>query len=822
MEKNVDLRVNISATTSQFSLTNIRFSTQDEGSAMLTFYLFKDGVELPLNAVTGKIVLRMSDGSKFIDTVNITDRVNGIVEYLLTSEQLKHYGKVTAELYLNYEEQKMSVHRFAFIIEQALIDTDIPVITEFYVDNFEELKSTINSMADETKEIITTVEESVEEAKDLAETTISLIQQNQVAKQSELQATNAQLATLDQKKADQSFVDYQFASIVSGAPKGTYTTLSALQSAYPSGTSGVFLVSSTGHWHYWNGVTNTWEDGGLYQSSGLADESVSERITTFFNKVEGDYPNLYSTDGIVTGYAISTSTGNPTVNADYCYKRINCKANETYKANKTTGGQHVTFFKTDGTYLGYHIFSSGLEFTTPINTAYMLVTAQPATSTSLTIKEKYAYYFSNDKIKDLPGSKVLTKSLTSDKMSFISEVVASNNLFNKNKVKNGYYLAVSSGAERENADFTYGLEYIPVTASTTYSCPSGNRLICFYDANFTFLSGMTATNGLITTPSGCAYMRISFALSDLDTFRISKGSTLLPYDDYTIKYKFDRDIHLESSSNSPGDSSNDEIVIIAKNGSGKYTSITQAVASEPSGTVFRLMPGVYDNEVIKAWGKTVYLTGTSRKDCIIKNSMGGYHDPPLEASSGLFKNLTIISEYKAGVTTGIDSYAIHIEDNDLANKNLVFENCYIESQNNWAIGMGMRGGCYVEFKGCDLVGKDGLYDLGGHGGLFFHDSAIDEYLGVQVLRVIDTNILAYGNTTTELKIQSQSKTGSTVYVEFIRTVVMNPDKGTQTKVFLNDLNGSYTNVSTIAALTNFVHKKTSFGNNMAALNYSAS
>ena len=62
MEKNADLKFNISATTNQSITSNIRFSTQDEGSAKLTFFLFKDGVELPLNAVVGKLVMRMRDG----------------------------------------------------------------------------------------------------------------------------------------------------------------------------------------------------------------------------------------------------------------------------------------------------------------------------------------------------------------------------------------------------------------------------------------------------------------------------------------------------------------------------------------------------------------------------------------------------------------------------------------------------------------------------------------------------------------------------------------------------------------------------------------
>jgi len=102
----------------------------------------------------------------------------------------------------------------------------------------------------------------------------------------------AQLATLDQVKADQSFVDLQFANIVSGAPKGTYTTLSALQAAYPTGTSGVFLVLANGHWYYWNG--SIWDDGGLYQSTGIGNQAIHAK-----NLNDGLY------DEILNGYPLN-------------------------------------------------------------------------------------------------------------------------------------------------------------------------------------------------------------------------------------------------------------------------------------------------------------------------------------------------------------------------------------------------------------------------------------------------------------------------------------------------------------------------------------
>lgn len=200
MDKNADLAFNISAISNQQITSNIRFSTQDEGSAKLTFYLYKDGVALPLNAVEGKLAMRMADGSIFRSNIVIVDKVNGVAEHSLTTEQIKHYGRVNAELYLNYENnQKMSVHRFSFTIERALIDADISLLAEFYVDDFSNLRETINVMAEETTATIQAVGESVEQAKGKADETIALIQQNKAAKQSDLDVANTNLATTDEK-----------------------------------------------------------------------------------------------------------------------------------------------------------------------------------------------------------------------------------------------------------------------------------------------------------------------------------------------------------------------------------------------------------------------------------------------------------------------------------------------------------------------------------------------------------------------------------------------------------------------------------------------
>lgn len=59
----------------------------------------------------------------------------------------------------------------------------------------------------------------------------------------------------------------------SGSPKGTYATLTALQTAFPTGTTGIYLVTADGGWYYWNG--SAWTKGGTYQATSLSSRVVT-------------------------------------------------------------------------------------------------------------------------------------------------------------------------------------------------------------------------------------------------------------------------------------------------------------------------------------------------------------------------------------------------------------------------------------------------------------------------------------------------------------------------------------------------------------------
>lgn len=94
-------------------------------------------------------------------------------------------------------------------------------------------------------------------------------------------------------KANKFYVDEQISNIGNASPKGVYATLVALQTAFPTGTTGIYVVTADGKWYYWNG--SAWTAGGTYQSTGYADKSITT-IKVDDNFVQQYKPNLFNLD----------------------------------------------------------------------------------------------------------------------------------------------------------------------------------------------------------------------------------------------------------------------------------------------------------------------------------------------------------------------------------------------------------------------------------------------------------------------------------------------------------------------------------------------
>lgn len=162
--KTGSLKFDINANTKRTIKASIQFSTQDKGTAQLLFSLTKDGAPLPLSAATVKLALQMADGSKFVRNVDLLDKVEGRAAYVLSDEEVTHYGNVSAELYVYYNNNRsMSVHKFGFNIEQALIDQNIVPAAEYYIDDFESLKAIVTELYDDSIELLDEIKAKFED-----------------------------------------------------------------------------------------------------------------------------------------------------------------------------------------------------------------------------------------------------------------------------------------------------------------------------------------------------------------------------------------------------------------------------------------------------------------------------------------------------------------------------------------------------------------------------------------------------------------------------------------------------------------------------------
>lgn len=317
-------------------------------------------------------------------------------------------------------------------------------------------------------------------------------------------------------------------------------------------------------------------------------------------------------------------------------------------------------------------------------------------------------------------------------------------------------------------------------------------------------------NYQFTIPTNATKIFISTTIANKLTSWINKGSTqfkhLTPYKKYYIineneinmnKYKLTK--------------------IVDINGNGDYTNLSSAVANANNGETIIVMPGIYENEEVKCWGKSLNIIGINRDTCIIKNKTCDYKKPPIEFSVGILKNLSFIAEYNETNynNTNLHCYAIHIEDDYQANKTMLIENCYFESQCNYAVGIGTRGGASIEFNNCDMIGAN---PTNGQGGLYFHDAANPTYAGIQNIRFIGNRILTkYNGSSTDLRIESQGTAGSSVNVEFINNVNINNITGNIVTRLVDHATETWK--TKFDDLTNFHLTYSSYGNNNNTINH---
>lgn len=491
-------------------ITGFTFKSYDKNAGVLQFEIQnQDGSPTDLLDATVRLFMYIYQGEEkkefpIFDNQIITESyMQGIVKYPIPDMLLSYEGKVDANVYVDFPDGSYTDNlAFTFVIEKSVIDHNIQVNGDYYFKDFmqlieaaseqsnqlvgnfsgeiEELASEVNQSLANVEQKAVEVEKNLNKIEELYEEADTYNKKQIDAKISEkgertaVEKNQEEIYRLQTTKADQAFVDAQFATIVSGAPKGTYNTFSELQAAYPNGTDGIFLVLENGHWYYWQAETTSWEDGGVYQSTDIQVASITpDKIAE--TTIQGS-TNLFNLKNVIYGEYVDNNTGS-----------FSAADNEQVYHSEyipISGGKRYKF----SSWLGIPgaWFDAGKEFirsisradTTnmtdqaPENAAYLVWNGdaqRPATSAMITeFDENYPSYPNHY----LPYQEIASvrwlEPMGIEIANFpVSEVQA--NLFDSETITRGHFINNES-VLTENERFAVS-DYIPVKPNTVYSVP---------------------------------------------------------------------------------------------------------------------------------------------------------------------------------------------------------------------------------------------------------------------------------------------------------------------------------------------------------------
>ena len=266
-------------------------------------------------------------------------------------------------------------------------------------------------------------------------------------------------------------------------------------------------------------------------------------------------------------------------------------------------------------------------------------------------------------------------------------------LFDNTKATDGLYVDYTTGNFNINDKF-FITNFVHVMPGMNYHIigyASGSQ-VAFYDKNNNYVTGyLTEESEYITVPN-----------NDNIKYMVT-CSDLVNKDIFSIRFSPLRNK-----------------IIVSKNGDGNYNTVTSAVANAKDGDIIFIKKGIYDGEIVRAWGKNITIEGEDREQTIIKNGLNDYYSPPLEMCIGTIKNLTI---YQYDGTNGqiqndinTAGYALHIEHDSMTGKTFVAQNVIFMSDYAPSIGVGLRPECRAYFDNCRFHSRY-------RPGVFFHDCA---------------------------------------------------------------------------------------------------
>ncbi|MFR4997510.1 MAG: BppU family phage baseplate upper protein [Clostridium paraputrificum] len=383
---------------------NLIPAQQGDTARVLKFQILNSGIPFLLENKTIRARIKKPDGNVCYNDMEIINASKGECDLKLTNQILIEPGMCKVQLEIMENLEILSTIIFAICIRESI---DIKNAAES-TNEFTALENGIIKLDEWDKYFKETsgkIEEKYTEKLSGLATSLEEKVNKEVGKglstHDYTDADKIEVSTIKEKatKLELSNLDTKINSQASGSPKKVFATVSELQSDVTANTvegkKNIYLVSSDGKWYYWNG--SAWTSGGVYQSTGISENSISENHTTFFSKSKNRFDMNKATVGKVLENDGAISEDPTKILTDY----IPVKPGELiYQANEYTGA----FYNSEKAFISNKYFGNA-SFTVPSNAAYYRTSLYNSAS-----KDKF-YISTENKFEPFGEVKIIDNSL---------------------------------------------------------------------------------------------------------------------------------------------------------------------------------------------------------------------------------------------------------------------------------------------------------------------------------------------------------------------------------------------------------------------------
>lgn len=320
-------------------------------------------------------------------------------------------------------------------------------------------------------------------------------------------------------------IENKISIIGSGSPAGVYANVETLTSEDPDHNK-IYIVSDNGHWYYYN---DGWKDGGVYQSTGILDNSIDY---TKLNK------NLFKKNLFVTsqgkdssnclGLSVLCDVSNLEVKDTYlvnAYCDLDIKFNYNYQCNfrsRFIGNNIAQGTIVDNTPIVSNEFNvtRNTDNYTPVMLTYIYLTSNNAPSDA-----ELQYYVKNLSISlDSTPLKILDIKMFNTQGTIIDTKMSNNNnfkdvlheninVYNDNEINNAikYENTLYNSSGLWQSDNRFDTLIIPILPNTKYY---------FRQTSQNYLRETTGALGVVTNTN-------NISLIDMGNISTTNGGKIL-------------------------------------------------------------------------------------------------------------------------------------------------------------------------------------------------------------------------------------------------------------------------------------------------------